>query len=222
MNVSLCDDLNIGQAALTHDQKIVKRNPLDKMDEAVTIIVSDFKGEMTALTQVTWLAIGYNVPANPSKNRVYVWRKLKDYGACYFRPGVAILPKTSQSMTQFSLLGKKIREMGGEASLADLRFVDPSDEQRTIKIFHERIKSEYAELMMDCKAVIETLKDSLIPERNADLIRKITRKYKKARGRDYFKFGPGGEMNEFLDELTEHIAHSVSEFAHQIKLIINS
>ena len=31
-----------------------------------------------------WLALGYSVPINPSKNRVYVWRKLKEYGAEYF------------------------------------------------------------------------------------------------------------------------------------------
>lgn len=26
---------------------------------------------------IRWLALGYSVPVNPSKNRVYVWRKLK-------------------------------------------------------------------------------------------------------------------------------------------------
>ena len=42
---------------------------------------------------ISWLGLGYNVPVNPSKNRVYVWRKLKEFGASYFKQGVAILPK---------------------------------------------------------------------------------------------------------------------------------
>ena len=40
--------------------------------------------------QLRWLALGYSVPVNPSKNRVYVWRKLKEYGAEYFKQGVAV------------------------------------------------------------------------------------------------------------------------------------
>ena len=31
--------------------------------------------------RVKWIGLGYNLPVNPSKNRVYVWRKLKEMGA---------------------------------------------------------------------------------------------------------------------------------------------
>ena len=50
---------------------------------------------------IRWLALGYSVPVNPSKNRVYVWRKLKEYGAEYFKQGVALLPYNRQSYTKF-------------------------------------------------------------------------------------------------------------------------
>ena len=74
------------------------------------------------MPRTVWLALSYNVPINPSKARVYVWRKLKEIGAEYFKQGVALLPNTAQSMQQFSALAQKIRQLGGEASIVELRF----------------------------------------------------------------------------------------------------
>ena len=82
-----------------------------------------------------WLALGYSVPINPSKNRVYVWRKLKEYGAEYFKQGVALLPYTRTSYTKFKYLSGKILEMGGEASIVEMKFLDPADEQEVIYRF---------------------------------------------------------------------------------------
>ena len=47
------------------------------------------------MPRTVWLALSYNVPINPSKARVYVWRKLKEIGAEYFKQGVALLPNTA-------------------------------------------------------------------------------------------------------------------------------
>ena len=173
------------------------------------------------MSQITWLALGYNVPANPSKNRVYVWRKLKEIGACYFRPGVALLPKSSQTVSQFGALGAKIREMGGEAALADLRFIEHRDEQRTVRMFKDQSRDDYLALIRDSRAVVEKLGGSILADGGADLIRRVTRSYKKVKSRDYFKCGPGAEMAEFLDELTGDISHGTSELARQLRLLID-
>ena len=81
---------------------------------------------------IRWLALGYSVPVNPSKNRVYVWRKLKEYGAEYFKQGVALLPYNRQSYTKFKYLSAKILEMGGEASIVEMKFLDPKDEREVV------------------------------------------------------------------------------------------
>ena len=56
------------------------------------------------LDSCRWIALGYNVPIEPSRNRVYVWRKLKEFGAEYFRPGVAILANT-KDLSLIHILG---------------------------------------------------------------------------------------------------------------------
>ena len=68
---------------------------------------------------IRWLALGYSVPVNPSKNRVYVWRKLKEYGAEYFKQGVALLPYNRQSYTRFKYLLGKIVEFVKERGLTE-------------------------------------------------------------------------------------------------------
>lgn len=73
----------------------------------------DTSWEVGRMPRTVWLALSYNVPINPSKARVYVWRKLKEIGAEYFKQGVALLPNTAQSMQQFSALAQKIRQLGG-------------------------------------------------------------------------------------------------------------
>ena len=171
--------------------------------------------------QVVWLALGYNVPINPSKNRVYVWRKLKELGAGYFKQGVAILPKSPQSLAQFRALASKIRDMGGEATLAELRFLDTADEQKTIRQFREQSRNEYMELMRDCAQVMDHLKENLRADRDADRVRKVFKQYVKVKSRDFFKSGPGNELAGLLDEMAQDIAHSTEELSNQLRSLLD-
>jgi len=106
----------------------------------------------------SWLALGYTVPVSPSKARVYIWRKLKECGAEYFKQGVAVLPNFSQSMQQFSMLAQKIRQMGGEASIVELRFIDPVDEAQMTARFRKQVENEYQELLDDCANALHELR----------------------------------------------------------------
>jgi len=171
--------------------------------------------------QIIWLALGYNVPINPSKNRVYVWRKLKELGAGYFKQGVAILPKSPQSLAQFRALAKKIQEMGGEATLAELKFLDAADEQKTIRQFREQSRTEYMELMRDCAQVMDHLKQNLWSDPDADRVRKVLKQYIKVKSRDFFKSGPGAELTALLDEMAQDIAHSTEEFSKQLRALLD-
>jgi len=136
-----------------------------------------------------WLALGYSVPINPSKNRVYVWRKLKEYGAEYFRQGVAMLPYTRSSYTKFKYLSGKIIEMGGEASIVEMKFLDPADEQEMIFRFRSEEMAELDQLKKDCAQVMAALTrqtTQTLTELQSDEIKKLIRRFSKARERAHF------------------------------------
>ena len=69
-----------------------------------------------------------------------------------------MLPNTAQSMQQFTALAQKIRQMGGEASIVELRFTDPADELQMTARFKKQVDDEYTELLADCANVLLMLK----------------------------------------------------------------
>ncbi len=136
-----------------------------------------------------WLALGYSVPINPSKNRVYVWRKLKEYGAEYFKQGVALLPYTRTSYTKFKYLSGKIVEMGGDASIVEMKFLDPADEQEVIYRFRAQELEELNELKKDCAEIMAQLSRqtaTALTELQGDEIKKLIRRFSKAKERSHF------------------------------------
>ena len=173
------------------------------------------------MKQLVWLALGYNVPINPSKNRVYVWRKLKECGAGYFKQGVAILPKTTQSMEEFKRLSNKIQQMGGETSMVEMRFLDPRDEAQTIARFRAQSENEYLELIRDCAKIIGEMRSSLFtpPERAEDL-RRMVKRYGKVKSRDYFGSRSQAHVADSLLELAEDMGRVTEEIGRQLKNIL--
>jgi len=163
------------------------------------------------MKQITWIALGYNVPINPSKNRVYVWRKLKECGAGYFKHGVAILPMNTQSVAQFRSLAVKIREMGGDATMAELKFCDSRDEANTVKWFEQQSEMEYRKLISDCAKTVEKLHSDILSAGKDEIAKKIGKQYKKALDRDYFKYRKNKNVSATLDELFGDMANATNE-----------
>ncbi len=155
-----------------------------------------------------WLALGYSVPINPSKNRVYVWRKLKEYGAEYFKQGVALLPYTRSSYTKFKYLSGKILEMGGDASIVEMKFLDPADEQEIIRRFREQELEELNQLKKDCGEIMTQIGRSTMnfTEMQADEVKKLIRRYSKAK-----------ERSHFCDTLSEDVEHGIYSLLDVIK-----
>ena len=57
----------------------------------------------------TWLLITYKVPAEPSRMRVSLWRKLKELGAVYIQQGAAVLPMTEALLAVCEEIHRELR-----------------------------------------------------------------------------------------------------------------
>ena len=173
------------------------------------------------MAKITWLALGYNMPATPSRNRVFVWRKLKDFGAGYFKQSVAILPMSPQSLAQFQNLASTIRTMGGEATLAELRFVESDDEMRTIRWFQQQSDEEYSELLRDCADAARRVKDGLLRHmESGDSVKKLEKRLVKARSRDYFSSGNSRDSLRAVDELLSDMANATDELKKSFQKLL--
>ena len=173
-----------------------------------------------------WVALGYNLPVNPSKNRVYVWRKLKDFGAAYFKQGVAVLPMGKDKIAQFTALSQRVKEMGGEASLIEIVFIDPNDELELIAKFKQQSQSEYFEMLEIYQRLRSDLEcDSNLRENlmnNSDRIRSVFKQYMRMRSRQHFKISMNEDLEKGLGEISDMLKVSANEISEKLRKMLDA
>ncbi|MCD6322684.1 MAG: hypothetical protein J7L77_06620 [Clostridiales bacterium] len=97
-----------------------------------------------------WILIQYELPNEPSKYRVWVWRRLKKQSAYKLLDGLYCLPFTDNSLERFNWICVEIEKMGGKAMLWSSEALLPGQEaeitKKKSKIVEQRYKSLYDEI----------------------------------------------------------------------------
>jgi len=96
-----------------------------------------------------WFVLVYKLPAEPTRLRASVWRKLKAAGAVYLQNGVAALPEDAAGERAMRGAAQEVREFGGTAHL--LRGEAVGDEAALVGAFGEARDAEYAEVLSKCR-----------------------------------------------------------------------
>lgn len=152
-----------------------------------------------------WITINYHLPVTPSGSRVYAWRKLKELGAAYLRQGVAVLPYSADNLRRVQPLAVKIRSMGGQCTLTEMRFIEEKDHRQMVENFKTQSKDEFKELLLDAVQLCDTL--GVGEQDHPD--KAIQKRYQKARSRDYFnienEIGSTGLWAEFFSEIKTEV-----------------
>lgn len=135
-----------------------------------------------------WLHLVYKIPRNPSKVRVYVWRKLKRLGAILLHESVWCLPSNPKTKEQLQWLTVEIQELGGEATLWESKLVLGMKDELIIKEFLDHVEQEYAEILNELK------------KEKFDLI-SLSKKYQQIKLKDYFQSDLGKHVLKELKNL---------------------
>ena len=141
-----------------------------------------------------WLGITYTVPAKPSRARVYIWRKLKELGAEYYH-GMAMVPQTPRLQESIKKLVARIRELGAEVSVLEIRFADPADEEKVVAQFRRQAENDFRELFLDFARLYEELGGPL--DGDGDQRRILRRRYGKVKSRDFFHVAEEPDFSAF-------------------------
>jgi len=96
-----------------------------------------------------WFILIYKIPAEPTRYRASVWRKLKAAGAIYLQNGVAALPADAGNERVLRGIAHEIARMQGTAHL--LRGAVVGDETALMAAFQAARADEYGEVLGRCR-----------------------------------------------------------------------
>jgi hypothetical protein len=133
-----------------------------------------------------WLILIYQLPREPSRHRVAVWRKLKDLGALYLQDGVVALPKDAVTREQLEWLQLRVREAGGEATLWEARPGTLAEEGELVGAFRASREEAYRAIVAEAERVRRKAQmgggETLLEQ-----LGKLEREFRAERRRDYFR-----------------------------------
>jgi hypothetical protein len=169
-----------------------------------------------------WFVLVYKLPAEPSRLRAGVWRKLKAAGAVYLQNGVAALPADAAGERAMRGAAQEVRELGGTGHL--LRGTAVGDEAALVGAFGEARDAEYAEVLSTCSDFHAELEKERAArkftfaelEENEEDLAKLEAWLRKVEIRDRFGASSAGDARAAVDACRENLeafAASVYEAA---------
>jgi DNA-binding transcriptional regulator PaaX len=100
-----------------------------------------------------WLLLIYRVPAEPTRLRATVWRRIKSLGAIYLQNAVAALPASPASERAFRKLRREITEMSGTAVLMSCTAL--AGEAQVRAAYQKARNDEYEEIVDRCEDFLQ-------------------------------------------------------------------
>ncbi len=156
-----------------------------------------------------WLILVYQLPREPSRYRVAVWRKLRTLGALYLQDGAVALPEDAVTREQLEWLQLRVREAGGEATLWESKPATLAEEKALVEAFRSSREEAYAKIISEAERVrrkAEMGGDKTLEE---DL-KKLERELRAERRRDYFRSPLRKEAASALKAAREAVRESTS------------
>lgn len=98
----------------------------------------------------SWLLLTYKVPAEPSKLRVGIWRRIRGMGAVYLQNSICVLPTSSEHQRQLRMVQSDIEQAGGEAVIFETQALDAKQEERVVAYFKRDREQDYEEFLEKC------------------------------------------------------------------------
>jgi hypothetical protein len=156
-----------------------------------------------------WLILVYQLPREPSRHRVAVWRKMRTLGALYLQDGAVALPEDAVTREQLEWLQLRVREAGGEATLWEAQPATLAEEKALVKAFRSSREEAYANILSEAERV----------RRKAEMgggtalgeeLGKLEREFRAERRRDYFRSPLRKEADSALKAARKAVRASAS------------
>jgi len=160
--------------------------------------------------RLNWRTLIYQIPREPQRNRMAVWRKLKSIGALNVLQSIWILPESSESTEEFKKLEEQIITNGGQSISCITLIQEEIQNTKLVEQFNKERELDYKELLEKCddfenEIDQETKKENFNfteIEENEHEIEKLNIWLKKIEKKDFFGCEIRNEVLQRLDQCT--------------------
>ena len=163
-----------------------------------------------------WLGFCYNLPASPSKGRVYVWRKLKELGAAPLRSGMAVLPNCPENLEQFQTLGQKVQSFQGDFLLIQLEFLSPQDEAQLLRVFEHQAQEDFQHMLQQLSQLQEQ-----DPSQAEQQVGQILKEYSKVKRRQVLPTPASKELEQRMAQFAQSLGKSTYRLSHRLQQLMD-
>lgn len=161
-----------------------------------------------------WLVINYNLPTEPSRLRVAIWRSLKKLGAVNIQQSMWLMIHSAENYAILQKISQDIDSNNGEALLMECVFSDEKHEQRVITLFNALRDEEYHEFITECEKYFKEISKEIAIEKftfaeleeEEEEHEKLLSWYAKIEARDIFHSAQRDCAEEKRDQVREAFA----------------
>ncbi|MDG6905596.1 MAG: hypothetical protein JRN20_07420 [Nitrososphaerota archaeon] len=107
-----------------------------------------------------WLMVAYDLPTEPSKFRVKVWRDLKSQGGLYPEMSFCILPNTEKVLRKLDEVRSEISKVGNVLVLQTEGFTR-QDNKSLLSMIRDQTERQYAEILEECQEFLDEIKSNI-------------------------------------------------------------
>lgn len=169
-----------------------------------------------------WLVINYNLPTEPSRHRVAIWRALKKSGAVNIQQSMWVLSSTPANYSVLQKISQEIEANEGECLLMESMFFDEQHEERVISLFNSIRDEEYTELLSECGKYIKEIEKEISIEKfsfaeleeEEEELQKLVSWYGKIEARDIFHSSLRNNAEQILEKI-KNIFEDYSELVYK-------
>lgn len=159
---------------------------------------------MAKTKQDDWILLVYRIPAQPTRLRLWIWRRLQRMGALYLQNAVCLLPARPELVENMQYVADTIEEMGGSCHLFGASAVLPGSPERIQREFRELADSRLDEIIARLDRIQDSLEAAASPsalERAEEEIKRERIAYLRAQRLSFFGSTREPEVEVRLEEL---------------------
>ncbi len=117
--------------------------------------------------QASWLLLVHQLPAEPSRVRVKIWRRLQAVGAVAIKNSVYVLPRSDEGREDFEWIRSQIISQGGEAVVFTVNADDDLSSAVIRTAWEEARQRDWRDLQQQCEEALTAAGSQSLARRDA-------------------------------------------------------